>query len=458
MMLISEAAAALNVAYNGPDALITSVGADSRRIVPGQLFVALKGDKFNGHDFALAAIQQGATAVLVCQPVANVSPAIVVEDTYQALGQLAAYWRSKFSMPIAGITGSSGKTTVKEMLASILRTSTSAEAVLATQGNLNNHIGLPMTLLKLSAQHRYAVIEMGMNHSGEIAYLTGLTKPNVALVNNAGSAHLGELGSLEAIARAKGEIFSGLADDGIAVINGDDVFAPLWRTLIGSRKTISFGLEKPADVTAAYTLQADGSILEIQTPKGNCRVDLLAPGLHNVMNALAASSAALAMGVEIHAIANGLENYSGVKGRLQSLPGLNQALVIDDTYNANPISMRAAIDVLRGKSGKKILVLGDMGELGEDALALHAEIGEYAKASNVNALYTLGNHSQAMSQAFGEGAQHYAKVEDLTVDLAKEMQPGSTVLVKGSRFMAMERVVKEIVIPNIAEKNNGGEH
>ncbi len=452
MMLISEAAAALNANFTGADAVFTSVGADSRKIVPGQLFVALKGEHFDGHEFAGTAIQQGAAAVLVAQPV-KVAPAIVVEDTYQALGKLAAYWRSKFNMPVAGITGSSGKTTVKEMLAAILRADTSAESVLATQGNLNNHIGLPLTLLKLNAQHRYAVIEMGMNHTGEIAYLTSLTKPNVALINNAGSAHLGELGSYEAIAKAKGEIFEGLTEDGVAVINADDQFAPLWKTLVGSRKTLTFGLENPADVSAKYRLHADSSILDISTPHGICQVELPAPGLHNVMNALAATSAALAMGVDFPAITAGLQQYAGVKGRLQSLPGLHNAQVIDDTYNANPISMRAAIEVLKAKPGKKLLVLGDIGELGPDAPELHAEIGQYAKAAGIDALFTLGIHSERMSQAFGAGAQHYLTVETLVADLLKAMEAHCTVLVKGSRFMAMERVVKEIVTKEVAEKN-----
>lgn len=457
MMLLSEAALALNASFTGTDALFTSVGADSRKIVPGQLFVALKGEHFDGHEFADTAIQQGAAAVLIAKPVKG-APAIIVDDTYQALGKLAAYWRSKFNMPVACITGSSGKTTVKEMLASILRADATPETVLATQGNLNNHIGLPLTLLKLNAQHRYAVIEMGMNHSGEIAYLTGLTKPNVALINNAGSAHLGELGSYEAIAKAKGEIFEGLVEDGIAVINADDQFAPLWKTLIGARKTLTFGLENLADVSAHYTLQTNSSALDLRTPHGDCKLLLPAPGLHNVMNALAATSAALAMGVTLQAIKTGLESYAGVKSRLQTLKGLNNSTVIDDTYNANPVSMRAAIDVLKAKSGKKLLVLGDIGELGPDAPALHAEIGRYAKAVGVDALFTLGLHSEQMSQAFGAGAQHYLNVETLTADLLKAMQADSTVLVKGSRFMAMERVVKEIVLKEVVTEKNGEAH
>lgn len=453
MMRLSEASTALKAQLIGTDAVFTSVGADSRKIVPGQLFVALKGEHFDGHEFAEQAIKQGAAGVLVSHQFAGAEPAIVVKDTYQALGELAAYWRSRFDIPVVAITGSNGKTTVKEMLASILRAAAKApEAVLATQGNLNNHIGLPMTMLNLNAQHRYAVLEMGMNHSGEISYLTRLAKPTVALINNAGSAHIGELGSFEAIARAKGEIFEGLADDGIAVINVDDVFAPLWKTLIGQRKTISFGLKNAADVSANYELQADACALEIKTPQGPLSAVLPTPGLHNVMNALAATGAALAMGVKLSAIAEGLQSYAGVKGRLQHLKGINGALVIDDTYNANPLSMKAAIDVLIAKSGEKLLVLGDMGELGDDAAALHAEIGSYAKAAGVNALLTLGTLSQEMTTAFGVGAKHYASAEALASELAAKLKPTSVVLVKGSRFMAMERIVKEIITDKKTDK------
>ncbi|MEO7344734.1 MAG: UDP-N-acetylmuramoyl-tripeptide--D-alanyl-D-alanine ligase, partial [Methylotenera sp.] len=291
MMMLSEAKKAINAQLIGADTLFTSVGADSRNIAHDQLFVALKGESFDGHAFALQAIKQGAAAVMVANEDTDAEPAIVVNDTYQALGELAAYWRGKFDIPLAAITGSNGKTTVKEMLASILRASSgNASQVLATEGNLNNHIGLPLTLLKLRAQHQYAVAEMGMNHTGEISYLSNIGKPTVALINNAGSAHIGELGSFEAIAKAKGEIFEGLTDDGVAIINADDTFSPLWRNLAGERKTITFGLKNPADVTASYQLLADSSLLDISTPQGAFSVHLPTPGLHNVMNALAATA------------------------------------------------------------------------------------------------------------------------------------------------------------------------
>jgi UDP-N-acetylmuramoyl-tripeptide--D-alanyl-D-alanine ligase len=456
-ILLSEAAIALNAALLGNDAQFTHVGTDSRQVKPGQLFIALKGEHFDGHDYALQALEQGAAAVMIDHAMPGVTPALLVTDCYAALGQLAAYWRSQFSLPLAAITGSNGKTTVKEMLASILRVaSRDADAVLATQGNLNNHIGLPLTLLKLGAQHHYAVTEMGMNHSGEISYLSQIARPDVAVITNAGYAHIGELGSVEAIAKAKAEIFVGLALDGVAVINADDVFAPMWQQAATTHKIISFGLNHPADVSATYRLNADDSLLNISTKQGNIKVNLPAPGVHNVLNALAACAAALAMGVPLTKIAAGLENYTGIKGRLQTLRGMNAALVIDDSYNANPASMQAAIDVLCAKTGEKILVVGDMGELGVDAAALHAQIGRYAKAAGINNLMTLGDLSKNTSDAFGPGASHYDSAADLTAALLAQMQPTSVVLVKGSRFMAMEQIVHSISKTHASANNENG--
>lgn len=469
MMLLSEANNAIHATLRGADVMFTNVGTDSRNVSKGQLFVALKGEHFDGHEFAQQALTQGAVAVLISDKNTDVSPALLVEDTCEALGKLAAYWRGKFAIPLAAITGSNGKTTVKEMLASILRESAQQpEVVLATVGNLNNHIGLPLTLLKLRATHRYAVVEMGMNHTGEISYLSKIGKPTVVVINNAGNAHIGELGSFDAIANAKGEIFEGLAEGGTAVINADDVFAPLWLSLAGNRNVISFGLKNKADITAKYQLHAASSDIEVFTPQGALKANLPTPGLHNVMNALAATSAALAMGVSLPAIAAGLDNYAGVKGRLQPKAGFNGALVLDDTYNANPTSMKVAIDVLMAMPGEKILVLGDMGELGDNAEAMHAEIGLYAKACGLKSLYALGEMSLDVAQAFGAGAQHYSKPQTLIADLLSQMKQGVNVLVKGSRFMAMERVVDEITIKNDGPKNtdlenksavkNGEEH
>jgi UDP-N-acetylmuramoyl-tripeptide--D-alanyl-D-alanine ligase len=413
-------------------------------VKPGELFVALRGERFDGHAYARECLDKGAAAVLVDEMGMDgtLQPALVVANTRLALGRLAAYWRGKFDIPLAAITGSNGKTTVKEMLAAILRTAAGAEeGVLSTQGNLNNDIGLPLTLFRLNAAHRYAVIEMGMNHEGEISYLTRLARPTVALVNNATPAHLGGLGSVEAIARAKGEIFEGLATDGTAIVNADDAFADFWRKLAATRRVMTFGLKNQADVSAAYRLGPESSELELRTPQGEIAVILPVAGLHNVANALAAATAALAMDIALPVIAHGLSSFGGVKGRLQRKPGCNGALVIDDTYNANPASMKAAIDVLAARTGTRLLVLGDMGELGEDAAALHAEIGRYAREAGLEGLITLGDLSREIARAFGPQARHYDTPEQLAADLRARMNPTTTVLVKGSRFMRMERVV-----------------
>jgi UDP-N-acetylmuramoyl-tripeptide--D-alanyl-D-alanine ligase len=444
MMRLSEAAKALDGELHGQDVEFVGVSTDSRSVKPGELFVALRGERFDGHTYARECLEKGAAAVMLDEQgqTESVEPALIVNDTRLGLGQLAAYWRGKFAIPLAAITGSNGKTTVKEMLSTILRiTANGEEAVLATQGNFNNDIGLPLTLFRLNSTHQFAVIEMGMNHEGEISYLTRLAKPTVALVNNATAAHLGGLGSVEAIARAKGEIFEGLTADGTAIINADDAFADYWRKLAAPRKIVTFGLRNKADVSAGYTLGTESSELELRTQQGVIAVTLPVAGLHNVSNALAATAAALAMGVTLPVIAQGLETFGGVKGRLQRKPGLNGALVIDDTYNANPASMKAAIDVLTARPGKRLLVLGDMGELGDDALRLHAEIGEYARQAGIDGLYALGELSREVCQAFGPEARHYDAPESLAADLKAHMNSTTTVLVKGSRFMRMERVV-----------------
>ncbi|ACT49704.1 UDP-N-acetylmuramoyl-tripeptide--D-alanyl-D-alanine ligase [Methylovorus glucosotrophus] len=451
MMRLSELAAAVGGELVGEDVLFTSVGTDSRNIVPGQLFIALRGERFDGHAYVLQALQSGAAAALVAEAQPGMAAGVVVKNTRLALGQLAAVWRNRFSIPVAAITGSNGKTTVKEMVASILRAEAGdSNAVLATRGNLNNDIGLPLTLLRLRPSHKYTVAEMGMNHFGEIRYLSQMARPTVALVNNATSAHLGGLGSVEGIARAKGEIFEGLALEGMAVINADDLYAPLWTELAGEHDILTFGLAKMADVTANYELRADTSYVYMKSPIGGIAFNLQVAGLHNVRNALAASTVAIAMGARPESIAKGLEAFDGVDGRLQHRAGIGQALVIDDTYNANPASMRAAIDVLAARPGKRLLVLGDMGELGETAAAMHTEIGQYAREAGINGLYTLGDLSLEMSKAFGDPAHHYKTPEQLVAGLCHEMDANTVVLVKGSRFMRMERVVQLIV----SEQNN----
>ena len=454
MMRLAAAAQAIGGVAHGADVEFVSVSTDTRTLQRGALYVALRGNRFDGHDFVRQAIEGGAAAVMVDSRfgiqdsgIGEDAPLLIVEDTKLGLGKLAAAWRNGFEIPLIAVTGSNGKTTVKEMLAGILCAHTNdAQAVLATEGNLNNDIGVPLTLLRLRAIHQFAVIEMGMNHLGEIDYLTHLASPTVALVNNAQSAHIGELGSLENIARAKGEIYGGLREGGKAVINADDEFAPMWRELNRGRDIIEFALEHAAPISGRYQLLAEGSQLDIQLPQSTISARLRVPGVHNVQNALAACAAAWGVGVGEAAIAKGLSQFSGVKGRLQVKTVLHGAVLIDDTYNANPGSVHAAIDVLAQAAGEKILVLGDMGELGADSAPLHAEIGRYAKKCGVDALFCLGEMSQHAAHAFGANAWHYARIQALLADVENRLKPNVTVLVKGSRFMEMERVVKRYEI------------
>lgn len=447
MLNLSAAAKALNAETSGADVTFTGVTTDSRAVAAGDLFVALKGERFDGHNYVKQVMEQGAVAALVERrdPAWGDFPLLVVKDARLALGELAGHWRSIFSIPVVALTGSSGKTTVKEMIAAILREQAGDQAVLATKGNLNNDIGMPLTLLGLRDMHRYAVIEMGMNHPGEIAYLSGIARPDVALVINAQAAHLAGLGTVEAVARAKGEIFEGLAANGTAVINADDLHAALWQGLAAGHRVIRFGLQQPAEVSASFTLQPLVSQIEMVTPTGKFAVALPVPGEHNVRNALAAATVAQALGVDNATIAAGLAKVASVKGRLRTNPCLHGATLIDDTYNANPGSVRAAIAVLAGLPGKKVLVLGDMGELGENARVLHGEIGAAAKVAGIDLLFTLGDLSAAAAQAFGEGGRHFEYIEDLLHDIENLLAPEVTVLVKGSRFMQMERVVKSFV-------------
>ncbi|MDP3679079.1 MAG: UDP-N-acetylmuramoyl-tripeptide--D-alanyl-D-alanine ligase, partial [Methylotenera sp.] len=412
MMYLSEAAIALNARHVGADVPFDAVGSDSRNIKAGQLFVALKGENFDGNAFAGEAIRNGAAAVMVSDNTVEAQPALLVQDTRIALGELAKYWRNKFDAPVVAITGSNGKTTTKEMLTAILIVaSKDKEKVHATYGNLNNDIGVPLTLLKMNAGHKYTVVEMGMNHLGEIDYLTHIAKPNVAMINNVGSAHIGELGSRANIAKAKSEIFSGLQDDGVAVINADSEYAADWLALNANRKVVTFGLNQQADVTAKYQELKGFSLVNLSTPNGRVEFKLKVQGAHNISNALAASAAAFALGISNLDIAKGLEDFGGVYGRLELKTAFNDAVLIDDTYNANPDSMRAAIDVLAKYAGEKILVLGDMAELGFDAKNMHAEIGAYAKAAGLTTLYCLGELSTEMVKSFGVGAQHFSSPE-----------------------------------------------
>ncbi|MEO8440998.1 MAG: UDP-N-acetylmuramoyl-tripeptide--D-alanyl-D-alanine ligase [Betaproteobacteria bacterium] len=458
MMRISQAARALGAQYSGDDAEFCAVCTDSRAVKPGDLFVALKGERYDAHAFLAKAGAAGAAGLLVEQPSDVDLPQIVVDDTTRALGRLGNYWRRQFDIPLIAVTGSNGKTTVKEMLASILRQvvnadtrgEDSAAGVLATRGNLNNHIGVPLTLLELRREHRYAVIEMGMNHAGEISYITRMAEPSVAVINNAGVAHMENLGSAEAIARAKGEIFEGLKPGGTAVINADDPYAPLWRAAAAHARQLDFALEAQAAVTATYEIRELASEIVLKTPLGTAQAVVPAPGLHNVRNALAASAAATALEVPPAAVAAGLAHFGGSKRRLERKRGPHGATLIDDTYNANPDSMRAAITVLARAPGKKLLVIGDMGELGPDAVAMHAQVGEFARAAGIGTLFTLGEFSAHATRAFGAGARHFERIEDLLAEIKNLLAPDVTMLVKGSRFMQMERVIRAFEIAGSA--------
>ncbi|HYR24531.1 MAG TPA: UDP-N-acetylmuramoyl-tripeptide--D-alanyl-D-alanine ligase [Aquabacterium sp.] len=443
MMTLSEAASAMGSRLTGQDGSFESVSTDSRSIGPGQLFIALRGATYDAARFAADTLAKGAAGVVLNQDSApQLSPSIVVDDTRIALGRLAAHWRQKFSIPVVAITGSNGKTTVKEMLSAILCAGAGDGAsVLVTEGNMNNDIGCPLTLLRLRSSHRCAVLEMGMNHFGELAYLTHLAKPTVALVNNAQLAHVGLLGSVEAIARAKGEIFEGLSSDGVAVINADDPHAALWRSMNASRRIIDFGFGVGAQVRGKSVGDDNGQTLHIHVPRGELAVRMQLAGEHNARNALAATACALAINTNLKAVEQGLAGFAGVKGRLQNKPGLNGALFIDDTYNANPDSVKAAITVLGMHPGKKILVVGDMGELGDQSAVLHAQVGLAARQAGLDRLLALGDWSRSAVQSFGAGARHYERIQELLADLENELAPDVTVLVKGSRAMEMERVV-----------------
>lgn len=461
MMTLHEAARAVQSEWAGSnDVLFTSVSTDSRTLQPGSLFVALNGEYFEGARFVAGAADRGAVAAMInaqtnAQDLPAQFPMLRVSDTRLALGQLAAYWRNRFTLPLIAVTGSNGKTTVKEMIAAICRQADTArqehqsamrDSILATEGNLNNDIGVPQMLLRLREHHRYAVIEMGMNHVGEIAYLAEQTKPDVAVITNAGAAHIEGLGSVEAVARAKAEIFQGLSLQGIAVINADDAHAALWRRCAGARQILDFGLRERARVSADYELLPLASRIRIRLPDGEVGVMLQVSGVHNIYNAMAAAAATTALGIGKAFIAAGLECFQGVPGRLQKKTGLHQALLIDDTYNANPDSVKAALAVLASTSGKKILVLGDMGELGASSVELHRTIGRDARRAGLDRLLTLGELSAYATQEFGPGGQHFVSLDALLDATEGMLDRDVTLLVKGSRFMRMERVVRQLEI------------
>lgn len=442
---LSDIARAAHGVHHGADVVIDQVSTDTRALRPGDLFIALVGERFDGHDFIDAARDSGAAAAMVSRALTAALPMVQVDDTRRGLARLAGDWRARFSIPVVGVTGSNGKTTVKEMTASIL---SRRGATLATEGNKNNDIGMPLMLLRLTRQHAYAVIEMGANHAGEIAALTALARPTVALITNAGPAHLKGFGSLAGVARAKGELFSGLQAGGTAVINADDTYYSLWRELAGKHRCVSFGIDRDADVVAAHIEHtADGAVFELHAPAGSCSVTLRLPGVHNVRNAVAAAAAAMAAGADLDDVKCGLGSMVPVRGRLCVQPGIHGIRVIDDTYNANPASLQAALQTLAAVPGDTLVVLGDMYELGDETAALHEQAGQWVKEAGVRRLFTLGEQSSHAARAFGEGGAGFADREALIAALKDTVSAAAkpvTVLVKGSRGMAMEAVVQAL--------------
>lgn len=443
---LSEVTGPLSAQVIGADVAFSAVSSDSRGIQPGQLFVALAGPRFDGHDYLAEVASKGAVAALVEREVIGAPlPQLLVADTRLALGQLGAFNRQAFNAPVVAITGSSGKTTVKEMLASILREGLQGP-VLATRGNLNNDLGAPLTLLELAPEHVAGVIELGANHVGEIAYTVSLTQPQVAVLNNAGTAHVGEFGGPEKIVEAKGEILEGLSESGVAVLNLDDRAFAIWQQRAKGRRVSSFALVNPAADVYASELARDArgcSAFTLHCASGQARIQLNLFGEHNVANALAAAAAALALGIEPVAIKAGLENLQPVKGRAVAQIAPNGLRVIDDSYNANPTSVCAAIDILAGFPGRRVLVLGDIGELGAWAEQGHRQVGSYA-LGKVDAVYAVGPLMAFAIEEFGAQGRHFADQASLIDALLAEQgreQGDTTLLIKGSRSAAMEKVV-----------------
>jgi UDP-N-acetylmuramoyl-tripeptide--D-alanyl-D-alanine ligase len=437
-MRYSEIATALHARLYGEDRLMRTVSIDSRNVARDDLFVAIKGERFDGHDFLPEVIAKGVAGVMVQQKTALDVSQIVIDDTRLGLGRLAKLWREQYDLKMVAVTGSNGKTTVKEMLASILR---QAGETLVTQGNLNNDIGVPLTLLRLRDTHRYAVIEMGANHPGEIRYLSQLASPQAAVITNAGPAHLEGFGTLEGVARAKAEIYEHAG--GTAIINGDDDFAPFWREKAAHLNRIEFSLDGTADVSGHW--ENVQNHLTIRVHGASCELRLPLPGRHNARNALAAAAAALSVGITLDDIKRGLEAVQPVKGRLYARQGLAGMHILDDTYNANPGSVQAALEVVIQLPGEAWLVLGDMGELGPESVQQHARIGELARAAGIRRLFTLGELSKNAARSFGKGAETYDSVPALAAMLKVGAGPTVNLLIKGSRAMHMEQVVMELL-------------
>lgn len=442
----------------GADREFTSVSTDTRTLSRGALFVALAGPSFDGHDFVAAAVESGAAAALVARPLPIDLPQVVVADPLAALSDFARAWRRQFHIPVVGVTGSNGKTTTKELIGAIL---TQLGPTLVTRGNLNNHIGVPLTLLELTQEHRYAVIEMGANHLGEIAHLAAIAEPTIGIVTNAGAAHLEGFGSLQGVATGKGEMFQALPAEGVAIVNADDKFAPLWRDSSTADRVLTFGFEQPADFMAHRVREISvvagfRSDFDLVTPDGTVAATLPLAGLHNLRNALGAAAAACAAGASIEQIVVGFAAMKTVAGRLELKPAINGAFIVDDSYNANPSSLKAGLDAMRGFAGVRWLVLGEMKELGDASNELHAEVGRYARQAGIERLLAIGEGSRFSVEAFGRGGRWFADVDALIREAKASLTSGVAVLIKGSRANRLERVSAALSAWPAA--NNNGHH
>ena len=456
-LLLREVCAALAVPVPaGHDTLAFSgVSTDSRTLVPGELFVALRGERFDAHEHVAEAERRGAVALVCSRQVDATVPVVTVDDTERALGVIAGLHRSLFSGVVVALTGSAGKTTTKEMIAAILAT---AGPVLATRGNLNNEIGVPLTLFRLEHAHRYAVIEMGAGKPGDIAYLAAIAKPRVSLLTNALPAHLERLGSLDEVARTKGAIYESLPEGGVAILNADDDYAAYWGGLAGARRIVRFSAQAKAgaDVRAGRVVLADGcAAFRLELPGEAVDVRLSLPGVQQVANALAAAAVAHALGVPAADISRALAAIEAPAGRMQRRTGSGGALILDDTYNANPGSVRAAIDTLAGFRGTRVLALGNMAELGADAGALHHGVGLHARARGIDRVFVTGPNAAEVARGFGGGADVHATRDSLARALAAFDVPGNVILVKGSRSAAMEAVVAALTPPTAGHARTG---
>ena len=440
-MQLSEIAAVVGAQMHGSDVLVRGVSTDSREVRAEQLFIALHGPNFDGHDFIGAARKRRCAAVL-CERVVDDRPTVVVDDALAALGELATNWRARFDLDTVAVTGSNGKTTVKEMLASILGLDA---PVLATRGNLNNNIGVPLTLAGLGKEHRRMVVELGANHPGEIAMLGAMALPRVGVITLIAPAHLQGFGDIDAVARAKGELIGALPDDGVVVVNADDDYMALWRALAQRRTVVTFGFAEDADLQVRYAAGDTGARVTLIAGSEEIHAQLQLFGAHNASNAAAAAAAALAMGIDLDCIKRGLEATAPVKGRLQLFTSAHGTRVLDDTYNANPHSLRAALLVLAELSGARWLVLGDMAELGPDAREFHTQAGVLARELGVDKVFATGELSRLTVDAFGAGALHFTSRDALCDALGDSVSGHETVLVKGSRSMAMDAVVRSLL-------------